>query len=324
MNKQLENAYKTVFFLLIGGMLFLTSCNDDDENTVMPEPTISEVEIGLGNNEMGIIGRDFHFNAEILAGDKIDSVKIQIKQKADENYEADWSFEIVFEQYQGSKNATVHKHFEIPEDAVEGKYDFLIIITDENGTKLEEKRNITIYNPENLPVDPQLLEFSVLARTDVHRVLYILTLGGYRDPATLEYGNYNVYIDKEEILSAGATIGGIKDDGEIYILLINKKHKHRPESIDDIDFSKAIVVDAFEHINMEQAERWSHINFERPNFPDISRLLIGAEADNNIPPNVISELKDWESGEYYVGVIYENTTHNMGLFHYIEIEINGF
>lgn len=42
------------------------------------------------------------------------------------------------------KNATVHKHFDIPENAVEGKYDFTIIVNDENGTTLEEKRNITI------------------------------------------------------------------------------------------------------------------------------------------------------------------------------------
>lgn len=318
------NIFKITFLLLTGGMLFFSSCNDKEEDEIKPEPTISEVEIGLGNNGIGIIGRDFHFNAEILAGDKIDSVKLQITQQADESYEAEWSFEIVYAQYQGAKNATVHKHFGIPEEAVEGKYDFLITITDENGTKLEEKRNIIIYNPENLPVDPQLVEFSVLALNEVHRVLYILTLGGYRDPETLEYGNYNVHIDKNETLSAGATISGIKDDGDIYILLINKIHDHRPESIDAIDFSKAIVVDAFQHTNLDQADRWSHINFERPHFPNISKLLIGAEADNNTPPNVISELKAWESDQYYVGVIYENTTHNMGLFHYIEIEINGF
>ncbi|MDR7130053.1 hypothetical protein J2X69_002400 [Algoriphagus sp. 4150] len=103
---------------------------------------------------------------------------------------------------------------------------------------------------------------------------------------------------------------------------INKKHNHRPESISGIDFSKAIVVDVFEHTNMDQNDRWSHVNFDRPNFPDISRLMIGASTDNNTPTlNDISNLKAWESNDYYVGVICENTTHHMGLFYYIEVSL---
>jgi len=82
-------------------------------------------------------------------------------------------------------------------------------------------------------------------------------------------------------------------------------------------------VDVFEHNDLEQTDRWTHVNYLRPEFPDISKLLIGASVDNNYPnPIEINSLKAWESGDYYVGVIYENTTYRMSLFHYLEVSIN--
>ncbi|WPR77226.1 DUF4625 domain-containing protein [Algoriphagus sp. NG3] len=317
----MKNKLNILLFALFATFA-ISSCEDDPEPKV-DSPTIDNVEIGLNNNEIGVIGRDFHLNAEIVAGDKIDLVTVKIEPIAGETYAGAWSFELTWDQYKGVKNTNVHKHFDIPEDAVEGRYDFLIIVIDENGSQLEEKRSITIYAPENLPVDPVLFELSVSARNDGNRVLYILSLGGYRDPVTLEYGDYQVGIRKEEVLSAGATISGIKGDGKIYVLLINKKYNHLPESIDAIDFSKAVVVDVFEHKNMEQTERWSHMNLEREGFPEISRLKIGADYDNNSPsPSPISGEKEWESGDYYVGVIYNNSTYNMSIFHYMELEVN--
>jgi hypothetical protein len=134
-----------------------TACRKDKE--IAPEkpvPTIENIEVGLNNNEIGIIGRDFRLNAEILAGDKIETVQIKIQQKPGETYTKVWTHEIVYDQYKGAKNATVHKHFDILADAAEGKYDFLIIVSDQNGAKLEVKRNITIYKAENLPVDPAI------------------------------------------------------------------------------------------------------------------------------------------------------------------------
>ncbi|MDO6759513.1 DUF4625 domain-containing protein [Tamlana sp. 2_MG-2023] len=310
-----------LFVILITVIFF--SCSSDDVEIVSIKPIISNVEVGLNDNEIGVVGRDFHLNAKIIAGDKIDLAQIKIEPIEGESYASPWNFELNWDEYKGVKNATIHKHFDIPEDAVEGYYSFTIIVNDENGTTLEEKRNITIYKAENLPVDPKLTEFTVAARSDSYRVLYIHTLGGYRDPETQEYGNYNVYIDNAETLDVAVNLSGIKDDGQIYILLINKKHNHRPESISSIDFTKSIVVDVFEHTNLEQTDRWSNINFERPNFPNLSKLLIGASVDNNLPnPNKISDVKGWESGDYYVGFIYKNTTHNISLFHYIEVALS--
>lgn len=316
------NIYIPILALFAG--FILTAC--DTTNDPPPAlPIIENIEIGLSNNGIGVIGRDFHFDMDVVAGDLIEDVRIEIQQRNDEVYSHEWSFEITWDQYNGLKNTNVHKHFDISEDAAEGTYDFVITVNDQNGEQLEEVRAIDIYLPENLPVDPTLHSFSVSARIDDEfRVLYTLAQG-YRAPVTQEYGDYSVHINENETLSASATISGIKDDGQIYILLINKKHNHQPESITDIDFSKVIVIDTFVHSNMNQTERWSNVHFERPNFTDVSKLLIGAETDNNSPnPNPITDLKAWESGDYYVGVIYENTTHNFTLFQYIEMKIKGF
>lgn len=122
-----------------------TSCSNDDSEKELATPAIDKIEIGLGNNEKATIGADFHFNAEITAADKIKNVQVKIMQKSGETYSKVWSHEITWTQYADAKNATVHKHFDIPEDAAEGKYDFIIIVNDQNGSKLEVKKNLTIY-----------------------------------------------------------------------------------------------------------------------------------------------------------------------------------
>lgn len=131
-----------------------TACKKD--NLEIPEPTIVNVEVGLNNNEIGVIGQDFHFNADILAGDRIDVVQVKIQQRNDETYASAWGHEVTWEQYRGAKSVTVHKHFDIPAEAVAGTYDFLIMVTDQNGTQLEERRSLTLYTKEDLPVDPRV------------------------------------------------------------------------------------------------------------------------------------------------------------------------
>src|SRR5690554_4172277 len=86
-----------------------TACKKDSQpEPELTKPTISDIEIGLGNNEIGVVGKDFHFNAEILAGDKIENVLVKILPRSGETYEKPWTFELTWEQYKGAKNATVH------------------------------------------------------------------------------------------------------------------------------------------------------------------------------------------------------------------------
>ncbi|RXG12180.1 putative protein DUF4625 [Leeuwenhoekiella aestuarii] len=293
----------TKFLALLFVSLFtITACTNDDDEIILEEPTISDVEVGLNNNEIGVIGRDFHLNAELIAGDKIDLVKVSITPKIGEAYTSDWSFEITFDEFKGAKNATVHKHFDIPEDAPEGVFDFIITVTDENGTSLEETRDIKIYAPENLPVDPQLY------------AMYT-----YKNEMYIEVPSETKFT-KKDTLKSQSFISGVKGDGKMYLLLINKKHNHRPESIDNIDFSKAIVYDVSEHKNEEEVfTANNHLYYEVPS------LIIGATNDNDAPqPNSIEGDKSWDNGEYYFGVVYTNTTYNISVYHYTEITLTGF
>ena len=112
----------------------------------------------------------------------------------------------------------------------------------------------------------------------------------------------------------------MKVDVKIYLSLINKKYNHRPESIDNIDFSKAIVYDVAEHKNEEEVfTAINHLYFEAPN------LIIGAIKDNDSPQsNSIDGEKAWENGDYYFGVVYTNTTYDINFYHYVEFGIEGF
>lgn len=293
----------------------LASCKKDNDDPVLPEPSVDNVEIGIGNNGIGIIGQDFHFEMDVLAGERIETVQVRIVQRAEETYEKEWGFEVTWEQYKGAKNTNVHKHFRVPEDAVEGAYDFVITVNDQNGTALEEKREISVYNAENLPVDPKLT---------------LLTLNNngtffYRNGKFTEEG---ATLSKDDKFSAQVTIDGVKGDGKMYLLLINKKLGHIPESIDQIDFDKAIVLDVYEHKGWEEGGSFSNAVFDGSTFTwvrKIPQLVIGAASDNNTPEaRAIDGDKAWQSGSYYFGVLYENTTYNMSYFEYLEFGIGGF
>ena len=295
-------------------LLLFTSCSWDNNLIESLQPTISNVEIGLSNNEIGVIGRDFHLNAEIIAADKLDLVQVTFKPIEGESYAGSWSFQLSWDEYKGVKNATVHKHFDIPEHAVEGKYDFTIIVNDENGTTLEEKGNITIYKAENLPVDPQIRSYLVVD-TSTNRQLYNYTKDGSGDRL----------LKMNDTITAQAYINNVKGDGKLFVVLINKKHNHKPEYIDAIDYTKTIIWDIKEHTGLETSLTFGNTVLDFSTTPmtmTTADLLIGAENDNNIPtPNPITGLKAWEDGTYYLGLLYQNTTYNMSLFYYIEVSL---
>ncbi|WP_183906881.1 DUF4625 domain-containing protein [Rufibacter immobilis] len=303
---------KQYLFLLLAVGLF-TSCDEDDEPApVLPKPTIDNIEVGLGNNGVGVIGRDFHLNADILAGDKIENVQVRIQQRSGETYSKVWQHEITWDQYKGAKNAKVHKHFDIPADAAEGNYDFLIMVNNQNGAKLEEKRSIILYEEKNLPVNPQLSIFNLFAKGEPF----------YWDG---KFVNAGQKLQKGDVFNSQVAISGVKGDGKMYLLLINKKLNHRPESVEQIDFSKAIVYDVYEHKGWAAADFFTNSIFDPATFTpvrDFPNLTIGAANDNNAPqPSPVNGAKPWESGTYYYGVVYKNTTYDFSFFHYIELPI---
>lgn len=296
---------------------YAVSCNKSEgPEPELPKASFENIEIGSGNNGIGIIGRDFHFDADIVAGDKIDNVQIKIRQKANVTYTKEWSFEIEFEQYRGAKNVNVHKHFDIPEDAPEGQYDFMIIVSDQNGTIHEEMKEIELIDPANLAVNPKLYIWSIQNSNG----------DSYFVNETLENPK-DVVFAKNDILNSNVQIKDVKDDGVMYLLLIKKKLNHFPETVNNIDFSKAIVVDVYEHKGEKEVFTFWNTPYNRElhDYERWPELVMGAARDNNTPsPNPINGEKVWENGEYYLGVVYTNTTHNLSVHHYFELEINDF
>lgn len=304
---------KLNFIALLFLLITAASCSSDDDTIEeqMPVPSMSELEIGSGDNQ-GIIGRDFHFNAEVVAGGTIDKVKINIDPRDGETYSNDWSFEIVWDEFKGLKNSTVHKHFDIPEDAPEGKFDFLITIIDENGTQLEENFEVNLIDPANLPVDPYLYIFDFFTDDSYQYVNETL-----ENPEEVNYA-------EGDLFKSSATIKNVKGDGKMYILLIKKSANHLPRIVEDIDFSKVIVYDVYEHENWEDVDSFANIiydgqgGFTRP----VPEFEIGASVDNNVQVgNPIEGEKAWETGEYYLGVVYSNTTYDISVYHYLEVDV---
>lgn len=290
-----------------------TACEKDNNEITEAEPTIENLEIGSGNNKRGLIGRDFHLDMDVTAGSNLGTVGIRIEPMQGETYASPWKFEIFWEEFSGAKNTNVHKHFNIPENAVEGKYAFIVVVNDQNGKTLEHRDTIQIVDPVNLPADPEL--YSYMAQINKKSYLYILNRG-YMDQNVKGY-------TKGDTVNSFIDIRNVKDDGVLYYVLIKKSANYRPESVNNMDFSKVIVIDRYEHKGM--AAVGTFINYGRNRQPAQPDFVIGASSDNNTPEsNSISGDKSWENGDYLLGIIYTNTTHNLNTYFYIDCKIDGF
>ena len=286
-----------------------SACKKEGTESEALKPTAENVEIGTANNKRALRGRDFHFNADVLAASKIKDVKLVISQKAGMSYSSNWKFELSWPEYIGVKNTNVHKHFTIPGSAPEGTYDFAVIIQDENGTQLEIKEDLIILDPGNLPVDPKI------GRDFVSR------------NGTLIYYT-DVFEEKELIFKKGdeislhAQVSEIKDDGILYSVLIKKKANYYPESIDKLDLSKVIVVTKVEHRGLGNAGKVSTLKLVNGAYGG-ETITVGASMDNNEPSaNAIAGERAWESGQYQWVILYKNTTHNISVFKSVPISIN--
>jgi len=299
---------KIICALLLTGAI-LSSCKKDETVAEPAAPTAENIEIGTGNNKQALRGRDFHLNADLLAGDKIQDVQVKILQKSGETYTSTWKLELNWAEYKGAKNTNVHKHFTIPAEAPEGKYDFYFIVLDENGSKLEIKEDFTITDPANVPVDPKIGR-DIFSRNG--------TMIYYMD----------TYVEKELIFKKGdeftahAQVSDIKGDGLLYTVLIKRKANYFPESIDKLDFSKAIVISKGEHKNLPAASKLSTLKQINGVYGGES-IIIGASNDGNEPnANPISGAKAWESDQYNLVILYKNTTYNVNVYKSIPITID--
>jgi hypothetical protein len=271
-------------------------------------PKAENIEIGSGN-KLSLRGRDFHFNADVIAADKIKDIQVKILQKSGEKYTATWKFELNWAEYSGAKNTNVHKHFTIPAEAPEGKYDFYFIVLDENGTKLEIKEDLNIIDPANVPVDPKIGRDFVF-RND----FTIYSIGEYKEAELI--------VKKGDELKLHAQVNNIKDDGILYSVLIKKKANYNPETVDKLDLGKVIVVSKIEHKGLAPASKITTLKQINGVYGG-EAIVIGADKDNNEPAaNPINGEKAWESGKYNWVILYKNNTHNISTYKVIPITID--
>jgi hypothetical protein len=303
MKKSIHRSIALLMLLVV----FATGCKKEKDPEIAT-PTASNIEIGTANNKQAIRGRDFHLNADVIAGDKIKGVEIKILQKAGQNYTATWKFELAWDQYNGVKNTNVHKHFTIPAEAPEGKYDFYFIVYDENGTRLELKEDFTILDATSIEVDPKIGR-DIFSRNG--------TMIYYMDT----YVEQELIFKKGDEFTAHAQVSEIKGDGILYTILIKRKANYFPESIDKLDFSKAIVISKVAHTGLPNASKVSTLKQVNGVYGGES-IIIGAEKDGNEPiSNLINGEKAWESGKYNLVILYKNTTYNMSTYKSIPITI---
>lgn len=297
----------TIAFLLL--ISAFSACKKDDREVGLVKPTIENVEIGSSNSKRAIRGRDFHFNADVLAGTKIKEVQLKILQKTTENYTASWKLELNWPEFAGVKNANVHKHFTIPIEAPEGKYDFYFIVIDENGTKLELKEDFSIADAANMAVDPKI------GRDFISRNGELIYYTG-------TYVEKELVFKKGDELSLHAQIADTRGDGILYSVLVKRKSNYSPESIEKLDFNKSIVVTKVEHQGLGAASKVSTLKLKNGVYGG-ETITIGAAVDGNEPAaNSISGEKAWETGQYNWIILYKNTTYNMSVFKSIPITVN--
>ena len=281
------------------------SCKKDGEVPEISQPKAENVEIGYANNKQAIRGRDFHFNADLLAGDKIESVQVKILPRAGETYASSWKMEIAWDEFKGLKNANVHKHFTIPLEAPEGKFDFFFVVHDANGSKLELKEDFQIFDAANMPVDP-VVDRDIFSRND-EMIYYMNT-----------YVENPLLFKKGDKFTARAQIKQIQGDGILYTALIKRTLNYFPETIDKLDLTKAIIISKVEHKDLGPA---SKVNTYKLVDGALSGddIIIGAEKDGL--GSQIAGDRQWQSGQYNLVILYKNTTFNMSTFKSIPITI---
>lgn len=301
--KSIRTAAAILFFALT-----FTACRKEDQPAPV-QPVATNIEIGTANNKRALIGRDFHFNADVVAGNKIAAVEFRIGQKAGETYAAQWQLELKWDEYKGVKNTNVHKHFTIPADAPEGKYDCYFIVLDENGARLEIKEELVINDPATMPVDPKIGR-DMISRNDT--LLYYMDTWVERE----------LIFKKNDVIKAHAQVTEIKGDGILYTVLIKKKLNYHPESVDQLDFSKVIVISKVEHKDLPASSKIATLKNINGEWGG-EQITVGAVKDGNEPTaNPITGEKAWESGGYNLVILYKNTTYNMSTYKSLPITID--
>jgi len=273
MNSKLKTF--ALFLLVVATPLF-TSCEDDEDN--FEKPVISELELGLDDSHLAYIGGDLHIEAEIVAEAKISTITVEIHQEEGSSDE----IEVVYDEFEGLKNTTFHKHVDIPETMIAGEYHCHIIVTDMEGnqTTVEDEIDLETVVDETAPI------VSVAS-------------------APAEGDNF---IDGEAI----SISGNISDDNSLGGMVVALVYTADSIADEDVTGSNSKVI-VMLHTHTFDSEAAHDFN---------ASITVGASDDNNMTPAPLTEENDWKTGNYYILVKAKDALGNWGYSDHYPITIN--
>ncbi|MBP7210539.1 MAG: DUF4625 domain-containing protein [Bacteroidia bacterium] len=236
-----------VTFATVTG-LFLTSCNNDDDP--FAKPVISELELGLSNSKIGIIGSDLHVEAEVTAEAKISKIEVLIHQ---EDNSDGWTSDSVYNEFEGLKNTTFHKHIDIPLTVAAGTYCFHFIVTDESGQQSSiEIEDLTIQAPTDA-VAPTITITSTPTDNQSFSIGQTISISGSVSDDMALGGIYIGLVRVDQAL----TDANVNDGNTITLL-----HNHDFSTPTSYSFSANIVVGAATDNNITpKAAIWTPGNY---------------------------------------------------------------
>ncbi len=218
----------TTFAIALLGLVVFNSCKKEEESIAKPQITLTEV--GLENSHIGYIGSDFHLEADIIAEGKIKSVKVVIHPEGS----GTWEFETIYTEFSGLKNATFHKHLDIPLSADTGDYHLHFIVIDEQGNETVAESEFEIKQPTDAVAPTITITASPTANQTFANGQTISISGSISDNTALG-GIYIGLVRVDQSLEDAAV-----NDGNTITLL----HAHDFTNPTSHNFSASIVVGA--------------------------------------------------------------------------------
>ncbi len=154
----MKNSIKNLFVLCILGV-FMVSCEKEEELDKTTPPEIYELKAGNHDHTSTTIVKTagaeiiLDFSARTKNDGRLEKYHIEIHDHPESGLSADEYLIIddLFEddiRFKGTRNASVHMHIPIPEDAPLGEYHVEVTVWDEFGNTADADKLIYIVAPE--------------------------------------------------------------------------------------------------------------------------------------------------------------------------------
>ncbi len=228
------NKIKTIAIAIAAAsLIFFTSCDDDDDNASKPQ--IYNLELGLNNTQIGVIGSDLHIQDSIGADNLIEDITVKISCDT-----TSWSYDSTFTEFSGKRNTIFHKHVDMPTEKTEvGNYTFSFTVKDKDGQTTTIEKDLKI----QLPTDN---EKPVITLTPIENETFntgdtIVVSGTVTDNIALG-GIYIGLVREDQNLEDKK----VNDENTITIL-----HNHHFSDPTSYSFTAKIIVGAEEDNNIE-------------------------------------------------------------------------